>query len=309
MKFSIRNQRSGSPVIPILQRPVFLLLVTGVLIGFNFPLGKLGSMAGISPIVWSLLVSLGASGTQLPLLLLKGRLDIPSGRTIRYVMITGIISFVIPNLLLFSVIPRVGSGYAGLMFALSPIFTLFFAFLFGLRGSKMMGIVGIIFGLIGASVVTVTRGTVPDAPHMTWILAALLIPVTLACGNVYRTLDWPRDALPDVLAFWSHLVAIIIYLALLLLQTGNASLAGLASVPIVATAQLLVAGAAFAVFFRLQQYGGPVLLSQIGYLAAMVGLVAATMILGEHYSMATWTGAFIIGIGIAITIVSQVRDI
>ena len=42
----------------------------------------------------------------------------------RYFMVAAIISFVIPNLLMFSVIPHLGAGYTGIMFTLSPVMTL-----------------------------------------------------------------------------------------------------------------------------------------------------------------------------------------
>lgn len=75
-----------------------------------------------------------------------------------------------------------------------------------------------------------------------------------------------------------------------------------------ALAQILVAGMALPAFFRLQQKGSPVLLSQIGYVAAAVGLIGATMFLGERYSATTWAGAGVIAVGIAITIAAQRSD-
>jgi drug/metabolite transporter (DMT)-like permease len=61
-------------------------------------------------------------------------------------------------------------------------------------------------------------------------------------------------------------------------------------------------------FFRLQQKGGPVLLSQIGYVAAAVGLIGATLFLGESYSAVTWLGAAVIGASIVTTILAQRLD-
>ena len=293
----------------IVQSPVFLLLVTGTLIGFNFPLGKIGSDAGVSPMMWAMIVSFGASAMLFPVLIARRRLSIPKGKTIRYVVVSGLISFVAPNLLLFSVIPYVGSGYTGLMFALSPVFTLSLALVFRLKGPKLAGTMGIAFGLAGATIVTVTRGVAPEAPPAMWIIAALLIPMALACGNVYRTLDWPDDALPDVLAFWSHSFSVATFLVLLLVTKGTLPIDELAHAPWAALAQAVVAGMTFPVFFRLQQNGGPVLLSQIGYVAAAVGLIAATVLLGEHYSLMTWFGAAVIAFGIATTSLSQIMKI
>jgi len=72
--------------------------------------------------------------------------------------------------------------------------------------------------------------------------------------------------------------------------------------------QLLVAGMTFPILFRLQRKGGPVLLSQIGYVAAAVSLLIATVFLGEHYSQMTWIGAGVIAVGIFITISAQLSQ-
>jgi drug/metabolite transporter (DMT)-like permease len=84
------------------QSPSVLLVVTGTLIGLNFPLGKLGGQAGVLPAMWALLISFGASAAMLPVLLLRGALQWPTPRLIRYSVISSLVSFVSPNLLLFT---------------------------------------------------------------------------------------------------------------------------------------------------------------------------------------------------------------
>ncbi|WP_419901812.1 DMT family transporter [Kiloniella sp.] len=307
MSLSSENTARGSGS-GLFQSSAFLLLLTGTLIGFNFPLGKIAGDAGVSPMLWALLVSLGASVMLLPVLLAKGQLSLPRGRMLRYVVISGLISFVFPNLLLFSVIPHAGSGYTGLMFALSPVFTLTLAVLFRLKTPSLLGIAGIATGLIGATVVSITRGSAPEAPDLIWIVAAILIPVALACGNIYRTIDWPEGAQPNVLAFWSHAFSVVVFIALLLITNGSLPINELVFAPSAALTQVIIAGLTFPVFFKLQQKGGPVLLSQIGYVAAAVGLIAATVLLGETYSLMTWIGAAVIACGIAITVAAQIRE-
>jgi len=291
----------------ITQSPIFLLLITGVLIGFNFPLGKIAGDAGISPVLWAMVVSIGVCVMLLPVLVLKRRLSLPKGRMVRYVVISALISFVIPNILLFSVIPHAGSGFTGLIFSLSPVFTLVLAAFFRLKTPGWIGVLGIATGLIGAAIVSITRGSEPEAPAAFWIIATAIIPMFLACGNIYRTMDWPENALPDVLAFWSHGFSVVVFVAILLVTQATVPFTELTREPEAALAQALVAGLMFPVYFRLQQKGGPVLLSQIGYIAAAVGLVAATVFLGERYSTMTWIGAAVIAFGIAITIAAQMK--
>jgi drug/metabolite transporter (DMT)-like permease len=291
-----------------LQNPALLLVMTGILVGFYFPLGKIAGDAGISPVLWAMIVSGGVCVVLLPLLVLKQRLALPKGRMVRYVIISAIISFVIPNILLFSVIPHAGSGYTGIMYAMSPVFTLTLAVIFKLSTPNRRGISGIAIGLIGATIVSFTRGSAPEAPAIIWILVTLFIPVVLACGNIYRTMDWPKNALPDVLAFWSHAFSVVVFLLILLMTEGTIPLGQLSAAPLAAVAQALVAGITFPIYFRLQQKGGPVLLSQIGYIAAAVSLIVATFLLGEKYSLLTWVGAAVIAFGIANTIMAQLKN-
>jgi drug/metabolite transporter (DMT)-like permease len=292
----------------LLQQPAVLLLITGTLIGLNFPLGKLAGQAGVSPMTWALLISLGATLVLLPLVIFTGELALPSKPVLRYTLISATVSFITPNLLLFTVIPHAGAGYTGLMFALSPVFTLFFAALFQLKTPGRLGRIGITVGLFGAALVSLTRSVTPTGPGIGWLLVALAIPVALAIGNVYRTLDWPPEAPPNLLAFWGHAFSSCVLVALLLMTRGTLPVTELAPAAGAALAQVLVAGMTFPAFFRLQQQGGPVLLSQIGYVAAAIGLIGATLFLGERYNLTTWLGAGVIAVGIAITIIAQRTD-
>jgi len=293
----------------MLENPVVLLLMTGGLLGLYLPLGKVASLAQVSPILWAMIVSLGAVIIVAPILLMQKKLCWPRRHMLRYVVISALISYVVPNLLLFAVMAYVGAGYMGLMYALSPVFTLGLAVLFQMNTPQKLGLFGIGFGLIGAMVVTVTRSAGVDAPPLFWIAAALFVPISLACGNIYRTLDWPKGASPDILAFWSHVASVIFFLLILYIYEGGLDVSAVATVPQAAILQLIVGGLTFPVLFRLQQKGGPVLLSQIGYIAAAVGLGLTTIFLGESYSQATWAGAAIIGFGIFLSILSQVRSV
>src|SRR5690606_31575529 len=126
-----------------------------------------------------------------------------------------------PNLLLFLVIPHLGSGYAGIMFTLSPVVTLTLAILLRLRRPNLLGIAAIVVGFAGALLVAETRGGAGEPASLFWVLLALLIPVLLALGNIYRTMDWPPGTGPLELAVGSHAAAAVMLLAGTFLATGG----------------------------------------------------------------------------------------
>ncbi|WP_315924972.1 DMT family transporter [Mesorhizobium sp. SP-1A] len=287
---------------------VGLLLVTGALLGLTLPFGKMATTAGVPAMVWAFLISFGAGSVLLcaRLLLGDGTFRLTPQR-LRYFFITAAISYALPNLLMFSVIPHLGAGYTGIMFTLSPVITLVFSILLGVRRPNLLGMAGIAVGFAGAAIVALTRGEAGQPAEPVWVVLGLLIPVSLAAGNIYRTADWPKDAGPIELAAGSHLASAAMLLAGILLLLGGRAFTPLAAVPGVTVGQIASASAMFAVFFRLQAVGGPVYLSQIGYVAAAIGLFSGTFFLGEHYQWLTWAGALIVTAGVVITTKAQAK--
>ena len=88
---------------------------------------------------------------------------------------------------------------------------------------------------------------------------------------------------------------------------GAGSFAVLSGMPVVVLAQMTAAAAMFAFFFRLQAVGGPVYLSQIGYVAAAIGLIAGELFLGERYQLLTSLGAPFVTVGVIMTTKAQKR--
>src|SRR5947207_3906282 len=249
-----------------------LLIVTGGLLGLTLPFGKMATQGGIPAMLWAFVISGGAGSVLFLTLALRRQFFKLTRPRLRYFIIVAAISYAIPNLLMFSAIPHLGAGYAGIMFTLSPVITLVLSILLGVRRPNLFGIAGIATGFIGAVMVAQTRGVADRPAELFWVVIGLLIPFCLAAGNIYRTYDWPKDSGPIELASGSHLAAALMLLTGLIGLGHGGSFALLAQMPVLVLAQIASASAMFAFFFRLQAVGGPVYLSQIGYVAAAVGL-------------------------------------
>jgi drug/metabolite transporter (DMT)-like permease len=305
-------------------RPLLLLFGTGAMLGLNFPIGKLALAAGIGPALWAALISLGAGlGVGLVAILTEKSMIAPPASDpsppstreekadraalVRYAFISGFLSYVMPNLLTFSVIPKIGSGLAAIMFALSPVATAALSIVLRVRPPSLLGVAGIALGLIGAVVIIAFRGSGFAVGDAWWLGAALLIPVFLAIGNVYRTLAWPKGASPRSLASATNLAAVAPLLIIFVVETGALDLAPLAASPTLVALQVAVSSTMFLMFFRLQQIGGPTYLSQIGYVAAAVGVLIGVTWLGETYPPGVWAGTAIIVCGIALATFAQFR--
>jgi drug/metabolite transporter (DMT)-like permease len=284
-----------------------LLVITGALLGLSLPFGKIATGTGVPPVVWAFVISAGGGGVILIALLARGERMRFTAHKLRYFLVTASVTYALPNLLLFSVMPHVGAGYAGIMYTLSPIVTLMLSILFGVRKPNLLGVVGIGIGFVGAVMVAATRGQLGEPASLFWVALALLVPVSLACGNIYRTADWPEGASPLELAVGSNLAAGLILLAGIALMPGLGLIGTLGHLPLITAAQIAASALMFAVFFRLQVVGGPVYLSQIGYVAAAIGLFSGTLFLGERYGLLTWLGAVIIALGVIVTTKAQTK--
>jgi len=123
-----------------IESPAVLLLLTGGLLGLTFPLGKLANQALIPPLIWAWLVSTGAGVVLLIFRSLKGRGISLSPVYCRYYLLSSVLSLVIPNLLIFTVIPHLGSGYTGILFTLTPVITLAMSIVLRVRVPNTSGI-------------------------------------------------------------------------------------------------------------------------------------------------------------------------
>jgi drug/metabolite transporter (DMT)-like permease len=296
---------------PLLARlfhaPAALLLMVGALLGLSFPLGKLAGTAGVPPLVWSALLSGGgAIVLALALLLRRQRVQL-NAQLMRYFVIVAVVSYALPNALVFTAIPHVGSAYAAILFTLSPMFTVLFSFLARLRSPQRLEFAGIAIGFVGTLLVASARGEVGRPVEWFWVGLGALVPLSLALGNVYRTLDLPKGVPALVLAVGSNAVAALLLIGLCWATGGLADFATLATVPGLVLVQTVATAAMLALFFQLQVVGGPVTLSQIGTVAAGVGVLAGTIGLGERYPTVVWIGIAIIAVGISLTVRARMR--
>ena len=287
---------------PLLQSPALLLLAVGTLLGLNFPLGKLAQAAQVPAVLWAALISLGASSLLGAWLLLRRRPVVCDAQHLRYFVITALVSYALPNLLVLAAMAHLGSGPTAMMFTLSPLFTALLSRLAGLRAPARLEYWGIAIGFGGALLVALARGEAGRPAAWLWVGVGLLIPLLLALGNVCRSLDWPPRADGTWLAVGSHGVAALLLLALCALTGAWRGLPALAGVPWLAAAQVAAAVLMFPLFFRLQALGGPVLLSQIGTVGAGVGVAVGAGLLGERYPPLVWGGVALIALGIGLTV-------
>ncbi len=290
---------------------MLLLLLTGSLIGLGVPLAKLADAAGLPAFLWLLVMSGGTALTLFAVMRFKHERLPVGARHLRYYVVAGVISYLLPNLLVFVMVPRLGVGLTSILFTFSPIFTLLMSLAFKVSKPAGLGIAGIVLGLVGALMIVLSKGRVQAPAEPGLLLVGFLIPLSLAAGNLYRTASWPPGSSNLALAVGTNLAAGLGALALAGVgQTGvwSAGLAAASATPWLVPAQIALSALMFSVFFRLQKIGGPVYLSQIGYVVAATGLAVGSLVMGERYALFTWLGAAVVAIAVILTTISQIKS-
>lgn len=278
--------------------PLLSLLGVGGLLGLSTNLAKLSANSGLNPItllIWSIN---GATILLTILLGLKGRLPRFSKQLLEYSIVSSLVGVVGPNLILYAAIPKVGAGFVTLSIAFPPMLTYLGALALRMEKFQYSRASGVILSLAGAVFMAILKLTAPDAVA-SWIIATLMVPVILAIGNIYRTLRWPKGAKTEELA-----LGMLITSSIMLILAGLVSDIPLA-VSMESTKSFLLIAVqtiAFAIqyilFFILQEKGGPVYLSLIGSVAAIVGVPIAVYFLGESVPEGLFIGSILIVLGI-----------
>ncbi|HET7717684.1 MAG TPA: DMT family transporter [Bauldia sp.] len=286
--------------------PVLLLLAAGFCIGLIFPLGRLAGEAGLPPLIFAGASAAGAAIVLGAITLAGGGRLVLERRTLIYAAVAGQLTFAIPFGTLVAVIPHLGSGIPAILQSLAPIVTLAIVLVIGLERPNPIRTLGLATGMAGALIILASRNAGAldvDAPFG-WYLAALVTPAALAAGNVYRTTSWPEGsgALPlATLTLAAAALGLGLVLLVQALAGGAAPMGpGLRAGWWLIGLQSLATGIGYAFFFRLQQIGGPVYLSQISYVNTGVGVAFAVLLFGERLSLWIWVAVALVFAGVAL---------
>ncbi|PKR54903.1 DMT family transporter [Thalassospira marina] len=264
------------------MKALLLLLGAGILGGTSILLAKLAVGAGMTPLSYLFWQCLGAGLVLLVISALRG--DVPSlaPRYLRYYFIAGLVSLALPMGVGYFMVPHLGAALAGIFTAMPPLITYLLSMCIGLERARLARMLGLMAGFVGVLFLYVPQLTAPDSTILGYLLAAAVIPVSLAIGNVYRTADWPVGARPVPLAAGMLLASAVYCLffelgrdQLLVPDFNHTYLWGIIAL------QVVVAALMYMCHFELQRVAGPVYLSQIGYLMALTTLVGGVALFGE----------------------------
>ena len=257
------------------------LLLVGTFLGLSLILAKLADQAG-APRLTFLMVGIGGAGLILIGLSALARQPMPiNRRTLEYGLVSGFL-LAAPTALGFLAVRHVGAGYLSMSFAFPVLFTWIIATVMRLERVRWLRLAGVALGLAGGLLLAAAKaGNVSASPG--WALLVLAMPMMLAAGNVYRSLRWPANTSPLFLAGLMEIgAALMLVPCVLLLEQGRSGeLLASRETTLLLWIEVAVFAVLYSFYFVLQKMAGPVYLSQIGTVAAVVGTLIAILALGE----------------------------
>lgn len=284
----------------LLPRPVLialLLATNGFLLAATLVLSRKAQALGITPISFGFWMSVGAA---LLLALYAGRhmRDLANRRMVTFGSISGLTSLAIPQLIMFTVLSHIGAGLASLVYALPVLLTFLFARMLGLEGKNGFRMAGALIGTFGATLLLMpTEGGLPTSA-LPWMALALLVPVILASGNIYRAVAWPVGAKPQVMAATTLGTSVIVFALAGLAFGVDFDFTKVDGVwPFIAVQSFVSAGQ-FLAYFALQRVAPPVIFSLIGQMTLLFGLPMGAAFLGETYTVMTFVAVGLMALGL-----------
>lgn len=287
--------------------PLLCLLAGGALIGISTNLAKYAGEIGLTPLAFLFWSITGAAVILLVYALLRHELPPLNKPILSYYFVAALVSVAGSNLIFFSAIPHVGASFVALIISLPPLLTYFAAIVLRIEPFTKLRALGVIAALAGAGVLAARKFSAPDA-SVFWIVLTLCGPVLLAIGNIYRTLYWPDNLsasalAPGMLIAASGLLALVSIVPHYSLAVPMTALLPLGLIVL----QAFVFAAQFLLLFLLQKTGGPVLLSLLGAVGAVVGVPIAIFLQNESPPEGLILGASLIALGVILVTYGGVK--
>ncbi|WP_352337346.1 DMT family transporter [Psychrobacter sp. 16-MNA-CIBAN-0192] len=278
--------------------PFACLIAGGILTGLSTNLAKYAGSIGLTALAFLFWAITGAAIILLVIATVRRERPLLTARYLEYYFIAALVSVAGANLIFFSAIPHVGASFVALILALPPLLTYIGALALDMERFNKQRAFGVACALAGASVLAIHKFSAADA-SIFWVLLALCGPILLAIGNLYRTLRWPDQASPMALAPGMLIAAALLLAMVSLFPTFSLAVPMGKMLPfIVIVVQAFIFAGQFLLLFLLQKTGGPVLLSLLGTIGAVVGVPIAIFLQGERPPDGLLLGASLIGLGV-----------
>lgn len=279
---------------------MLLLMGVGVLIALMLPLSKIAMSLEMTPLAYAFWQAFGG-GLILLVCQGKGSAIRWRGSVARYFGFSALTAIALPNVLAFIVVAQIGSGLTATLYALPSLATYAIALTLRMETLSLARAMGLLMGIAGCVWILSPSPAGISGETVPWLMLGLLIPLSLAIGNIYRTTHWPRGASPEQLAPGMLLGGAILILVVILVRGEAATLlVGHPTLWGILIIQSMVTAVGYRGFFQLQKRSSPTFLSQLGFVITPAGLLFGILFFNESFGWAVWGGVALLMVGVVL---------
>jgi drug/metabolite transporter (DMT)-like permease len=280
---------------------IALLFVMGTSYSLLFAVNKLAVAHSVPNVAYVFWHSLGAGLFLLVLATWKRDLPRFDRLHLRTYLVWGLLTTAAPISLLTYVAPHLPAGIITMILVLVPLCTYLLALVLRADRFRVLGVLGILFGLAGVLLVIVPEVSLPSRDMVGWVLLALLAPVMFGLVTVFAGKYRPPAASSLNLAC-GMLLASGAMLAPVMLGLGQGYVFPGADVVgdlCILYASLLTAWV-FYLFLEFVRLAGPVFVTQHNYIATLAGFGWGILFFGEGYSAYIWGATALMFVGLTL---------
>ena len=281
--------------------PWIILLFLGTVWGLSFSLARIATLAGGTPFGISFWQCIVCGLMLLAFTHARGRPLPVSRRHLKIYVIVALLGAALPNSLFYFAAPHVQAGVLSITVALIPIITYGIAMMIGTERLSALRISGVVLGGAAIALLVLPESSLPSRAAIPWVLLACLSAVCYAAENIYLSRPALADIGPVRTAAGMNILAAVILLPVTL-ASGQMFLPAvpLGTLEWTILALAVITAVAYTLFISVINIAGPVFASQTGYLVTLGGVVWGMVLFGETHSPWVWASVVTMILGLAL---------
>ena len=276
-----------------------VLIFLGIAWGLTFPLSKIATMSGGSPLGLTFWQNVVSGSILLAFVTWKyGSLNIDRS-LYPFIIIVTFLAGIFPNVILYSAAFHIDSGILSISVSMVPMFTYILALMIGLDRFGLLRSVGLALGFFALLVLLVPENSLPERSDVPWVLLSLLCAVFYSLENIYIDKIRPQNIGPIKIACALSITTAGISLPVSIIS-GQFFIPSHENIPLFYSLVGIgaISAIGYSMFIFLIGRAGSVFAGQTGYLVTFFGMAWGIFLLEEAHSYFVWTSFGLIMVGI-----------
>jgi len=289
-------------------RALALLAGLGLIWGLTGTVTKIALEAGVPPLAYGFWQCVLAGTVLFAICAVRGSLPPFDRPHLRYYVVCGAVGLVGPSTVMYLALRHIPAGLYAMIITSTPILTYLAALAVrqerfdGWRGG------GLALGFVGALLILLPRGSLPEPAMAVWVALAFLTPLGYALNAVFAAGTMPRET--DALALAAGMVVFgVAGFGVASAATGSFYVPWPPGAPGAWAVWWhgIASAIAYVLYFSIIRAAGAVYLSQVGYIVVAIGVASGMAILDERHSVWVWAAFAVMLLGLTLVDLGQRR--